>query len=89
MLGKDSVIVDSVYWDRNQKILKRLKAAGELPKPTIQYKEVLEDRYYEMVYERLGDEFNAQDDKIDFVSEAWKARGELKVLRVFGKKADE
>lgn len=92
--GEDEVIKDAVYWDRNQKILKRLKAAaadagGEMPKPTIEYREVREDRYFEMIYERLGDEFGAQDDKIDFVSEAWRARGELKVLRVFGKKSDD
>ena len=92
--GDDVIIKDAVYFDRNQKILKRLKAAaadsgGEIGKPTIEYREVREDRYYEMIYERLGDEFNAQDDKIDFVKEAWRARGELKVLRVFGKKTDE
>lgn len=88
--GEDEIVRDAVYWDKNQAILKRLRAAaadagGDLPKPTIVYKEVREDRYFEMVYERLGDEFNAQDDKIDFVREGWKARGELKVLRTFGK----
>ena len=92
--GDEEVVKDAVYWDRNQKILQRLKTAavesgGELGKPTVEYREVLEDRYYEMIYERLGDEFRAQDDKIDFIQEGWKAKGKLKVLRVFGKNTEE
>ena len=92
--GEDEIIRDAVYFDRNQKILKKLKraaaeAGGELSPPSIEYREVREDRYFEMVYQRLGDEFNAQDDKIEFVSEGWKARGDLKVLRVFGKNDQE
>lgn len=93
MFGDQEVIGDAVYFDRNQAILKKLKteaaAAGEeLAKPTIEYREVVEQRFYEVVYERLGDEFNAEDDRITFVKEGWRAEGDLKVLRVFGKQSD-
>ncbi len=87
--GSTEIVADSVYFERNQKILEQLRAQtedGQLPQPTIEYREVRENRYWEMIYERLGDEFHAEDDHITFVSEAWRADGELKVLRVFGAK---
>ncbi|MGE0192822.1 MAG: hypothetical protein AB7T63_12370 [Planctomycetota bacterium] len=86
--GDTEIVADSVYYDRNQKLLEAIRAEtedGQLPAPEIEYREVRENRYWQMVYERLGDEFHAEDDHITFVSEGWRADGELKVLRVFGK----
>ncbi len=82
VLGKDSVVVDSAYWDHNQAILKRLKkaakdAGGEVAKPTVEYQEVSENRYWNMEYQRLGDEFRAEDDIITFHGEGWKVAGEV------------
>ena len=85
--GDTEIVADSVYYDRNQKLLETIRAGtedGQLPTPEIEYREVRENRYWQMVYERLGDEFHAEDDHITFVNEGWRADGELKVLRVFG-----
>ncbi len=87
VLGENSVVVDSAYWDRNLKILKRLKAAaaeagGEVPQPHVEYQEVAESRYWSMDYERLGDEFNTEEDIIRFKKEGWKVKGDAKGLRV-------
>jgi hypothetical protein len=81
VLGKDSVIVDSAYWDHNQTILARLKKAaeasgGEMPKPQVEYQQVVENRYWSMRYWRLGDEFHAEDDMITFHGEGWRIQGE-------------
>ena len=82
VLGKDSVVVDSAYWDHNQSILKRLKKAakesgGEIAKPVVEYQEVSENRYWNMEYQRLGDEFRAEDDIITFHGEGWKVAGDV------------
>ena len=82
VLGKDSVVVDSAYWDHNQAILKRLKKAakesgGEIAKPAVEYQEVSENRYWNMEYQRLGDEFRAEDDIITFHGEGWKVAGSV------------
>ena len=87
VLGKDSVIVDSVYWDRNKKIVDGLKKAakesgGEVPKPHVEYQEVAENRYWSIDYERLGDEFHAEDDIITFKAEGWRIAGAPRGLRV-------
>jgi hypothetical protein len=85
--GDQEIVADAVYYERNSKILDGIRAEsedGQLPPPQIEYREVRENRYWNMVYERLGDEFNAEDDHITFVGEGWKADGELKVLRTFG-----
>ena len=87
VLGDDSVIVDSVYWDRNQKILKRLKQAakesgGTVPQPNVEYMEVAENRYWSMDFERLGDEFFAEDDIITPKGEGWAIAGAPRGLRV-------
>jgi len=87
VLGKDSLIVDSVYWDRNQKILKRLKKAaadsgGAVPQPHVEYMEVAENRYWSMDFERLGDEFFAEDDIIRPKGEGWRIAGQPRGLRV-------
>jgi hypothetical protein len=87
VLGEDSVIVDSAYWTHNQAIIKRLKdaaaeAGGEVPQPHVEYQEVAESRYWSMVYERLGDEFNAEDDIIKFKHEGWRVQGDPTGLRV-------
>jgi hypothetical protein len=80
VLGADSVVVDSAYWDHNQAILKRLKAAakesgGAVPRPRVEYLEVAESRYRSIRYERLGDEFFTEDDVIRFRAEAWAVEG--------------
>lgn len=87
VLGAQSVIVDSAYWDRNQKILSALKKAAtesgsDMPQPKVEYQEVAEQRYWSMDYERLGDEFNAEDDIIRFKAQGWKVKGDPKGLRV-------
>ena len=87
ILGADSVIVDSVYWDRNQKILNRLKKAakdsgGAVPQAHVEYMEVAENRYWSMDFERLGDEFFAEDDIINVKGEGWAIAGKPRGLRV-------
>jgi len=87
VLGKDSVIVDSVYWKRNQKILGRLRKAakdsgGSVPQPHVEYMEVAENRYWSMNFERLGDEFFAEDDIITAKGEGWAIAGQPRGLRV-------
>ena len=87
VLGDDSVIVDSVYWNRNQKILGRLKKAaqesgGSVPQPHVEYMEVAENRYWSMDFERLGDEFFAEDDIITPKGEGWAIAGSPRGLRV-------
>jgi hypothetical protein len=87
VIGPDSIIVDSAYWDRNQAIRKRLKeaaaaAGGEIPAPHVEYQEVSESRYWSMDYQRLGDEFYAEDDIIRFLRQGWKVDGEPTGLRV-------
>lgn len=87
VLGKDSVIVDAVYWDRNQAILNRLKKAakesgGTVPQPHVEYMEVAENRYRSLDYERLGDEFFAEDDIITPKGESWRIEGDPRGLRV-------
>jgi len=80
VLGADSVVVDSAYWDHNQAILKRLKkaakeAGGEMPRPAVEYQEVAETRYWSMDFERLGDEIRAEDDIIRAKGSGWKVKG--------------
>lgn len=80
----DWVIVDSAYWDRNQAVIKRVRARsdeGQLPTPATDYVVMSERRLWEMVYERLGDEFRAEDDLIKFKHEGWKIQGNPKKLR--------
>ncbi|MDJ0976142.1 MAG: hypothetical protein QNJ98_16905 [Planctomycetota bacterium] len=89
------VIVDSAYWDRNQAILKRLAAESAasggdgLPQPTIKYVVMQERRYWGMTFERLGDEFRAEDDLITFKGEGWMIQGNPKKLRTVNEKAAE
>ena len=47
-----------------------------------------ERRYWEMTYERLGDEFRAEDDLIKFKNEGWRIQGNPKKLRSVTKPAD-
>ncbi len=80
VLGANSVVVDSAYWDHNQAIKKRLKKAakesgGEVAKPTVEYQEVSENRFWNMEYQRLGDEFRAEDDIITSHGAGWKVSG--------------
>lgn len=82
VLGADSVVVDSAYWDHNQVILNRLKKAakesgGDLPRAHVEYQEVAEARYWSMDFERLGDEIRSEDDIIRAKGEGWKVRGEV------------
>jgi len=85
VIGPRSVIVDSAYYDRNQAIVAELrKEAGNelLPRPAVEYTEVAEVRYWDAVYERLGDEFHCEDDVITFIREGWRVKGLPKGLRV-------
>lgn len=87
VIGPRTVIVDSAYYERNQRILAELRreaaeSGGLLPSPGVEYIEVAEERYWEAVYERLGDEYHAEDDMITFVRSGWKVKGEPKGLRV-------
>lgn len=89
---KGWVLADSAYWDRNQKIIKRLKdeakaSGGDgLPQPTIKYIVVKERRYWGMTFERLGDEFRAEDDLITFKGEGWMVLGNPTKLRTVNEK---
>ncbi len=80
VLGANSVVVDSAYWDHNQAILKRLKkaakdAGGDLPRPAVEYQEVREARYWSMDFERLGDEIRSEDDIIRAKGSGWLVKG--------------
>ncbi len=88
----ERVIVDSAYWDHNQAVLKRLRKAAQdagsddLPQPKTAYHVVSERRFFEMRYERLGDEFRAEDDLITFKEEGWKVDGTPRQLRIVNAK---
>jgi hypothetical protein len=84
------VIVDAAYWQRNQEILNRLKAAaqesgGQMPQPQVEYREVRETRVWSITYERTGDEFGRDADAIRLVGEDWKILGDPQTLRVIAK----
>lgn len=90
-IPEDAVIGDSAYYERNQEVIKTLRSAaadGAIPEPKVAYMVVGEKRFYEMVYERLGDEIRAEDDLITYVSEGWKVDGEPTYLRTLNKKAE-
>jgi hypothetical protein len=79
------VIQDIAYAHRNREVMDRVTAAaegGDLPDPEIEYQEIAERRVYEMIYERLGDEFRPDEDEITHESEQWTIVGEPKTLRV-------
>lgn len=84
---KDWIIGDSAYWERNQRIFKRLRAqaaadgSSTLPTPNLTYVVITERRYWGMTYERLGDEFRPEDDLIRFKGEGWMVVGNPKKLR--------
>jgi hypothetical protein len=89
--GDRTVIVDSAYYERNQKVLDQLrKEAREsntdrLPSPDVEYQEMMEDRVFDIEYSRRGDEYQAEDSMIRFVREGWRVEGEPKLLRVVHK----
>lgn len=81
---KALTIQDVAYVFRNEAMtaaLKKQVGEGELPKPASEYWEVSERRVYEMIYERLGDEFQADDDPITFKKEQWIVVGDVRLLR--------
>ena len=71
--------------------LDEAKASGgdDLPQPTIKYVVVNERRYWGMTFERLGDEFRAEDDLITFKGEGWMIAGNPTKLRSVNEKAGE
>jgi hypothetical protein len=91
--GDRMVVVDSAYYDRNQKILAALRQEAKesgserLPSPEVEVHEMLERRYWDMEYVRRGDEFHAEDSMIHFVREGWKLDGDPKTLRVISKQS--
>ena len=78
------VIQDVAYVTRNKEVMAEMAkelGGGELPEPRIEYWEVKERRAYEMVYERLGDEFRADDDLITHEAEYWTIVGDVRLER--------
>ena len=80
-----TMIVDGVYHEHNEALRAELLAendgAGPLPASKHQYWVVKEDRFFEMRFERLGDEFGAEEDQIRFLGEGFKAAGLPKHIR--------
>ena len=93
--SNDWVIGDSAYYARNQKIMAKLRAQakadgdGVLPAPTVHYVVVSERRVFHMQYQRLGDEFGAEDDLISFKSEGWEIEGNPVKMRIVNEKVSE
>ncbi len=84
--GDKEIIADAAYRARNAKVMKLIekearRAGTDVGKPEREYREVNETRYLNMQYERLGDEFGADDDLIRFRREGWKVDGDPEVLR--------
>ncbi len=78
------VIQDVAYLGRNKAVQDELKkelGGAEPPEARIEYWEVKERRAYEMVYERLGDEFRADDDLITHEAEYWTIVGDVRLER--------
>lgn len=70
------VVAEAAYADRNAKAWEEIKAAAkakgaEVGQPVGEYQEVRERRSYRISYKRQGDEFQPDDDPIQFVSEGW------------------
>ncbi len=93
--SNDWIIGDSAYYARNQKIMTKLRAQakadgdGVLPAPVVHYVVVSERRLFRMNYQRLGDEFGAEDDLISFVSEGYEIQGNPKKMRIVNEKVSE
>ena len=73
---KQEVVLEAAYDERNRKVMDEVKKAAAasssaIPAPTEEYQEVVEKRAFVMEYQRLGDEFHANDNPIDFVREGW------------------
>jgi hypothetical protein len=88
--GKE-VVVEAAYYDRNQAVLEELKKAaggGDLPRPEVEYHDVVEKRAWVMVYQRLGDEYHAEQNPIEFVREGWEvlsfSNPPLRVIKAAG-----
>jgi hypothetical protein len=86
--GEKVVVSDAAYEERNEKVMEEVRKAakesgGEVPKPTIEYQELVERRAYAIVWQRKGDEFRPEDDPIEWVSEGWRVLGDPKVLRTW------
>jgi len=78
------VIQDVAYVERNAQVkaaMKKEVGEGEIPDPSVEYWEVKENRVFEMIYTRPGDEFRPDDDLISFEREHWTIAGPVKLLR--------
>ncbi len=78
------VVVEAAYADRNEKVMEELKkeaGGGELPRPAVEYREVVERRAWVVEYKRLGDEFLTDDDPIEFIKEGWVILGTPTIIR--------
>ena len=93
--SNDWIINDSAYYARNQKIMSKLRAQanadgdGVLPAPSVNYVVVSERRVFAMNYQRLGDEFGAEDDLISFKSEGYEIEGNPVKMRIVNEKVSE
>jgi hypothetical protein len=56
-----------------------------MPTPTVEFREVKENRVLAITYERTGDEFGRDADPIRFVREGWKVLGDPVKLRTVSK----
>ena len=70
------IVAESAYAARNAKAWEEIKAAAkakgaEVASPVGEYIEVLERRSFRITYKRQGDEFQPDDDPLEFVSEGW------------------
>jgi hypothetical protein len=85
------VVSDTVYLERNESVMRAMaeeakKEGSEVPKPTPEYHEVVEDRAWVIEHRRSGDEFRPDDDPIDFVRERWEVLRDPKIIRVIPSK---
>lgn len=89
--GDRTIIVDTAYYERNQKVLESLRkeaqeaGSDKLPSPEVEYQEMMEDRVFDIEYSRRGDEYQAEDSMIRFVREGWRVEGDPKFLRTIHK----
>jgi hypothetical protein len=86
--GEKVIVSDAAYEERNEKVMEEVRKAakesgGEVPAPTMEYREFMERRAYAITWQRKGDEFRPEEDPIEFVSEGWRVLGDPVILRTW------